>query len=164
MHITNLEEAAYFSLLEDVVPMSAISLKDVTNIKEAVALFKSSSDFEESGISDKNEGGLWNYIMYEDKPAGLIVVTIVDQKRRRICEINSVVIKEEYRGKGLLRGELLLFDKYKVDMLIAEVKDYNTQSAKAHKKLGFKKHKPDVDWHDFVLRKKDLVPKGEDNA
>ena len=148
-------ELAYM-LLEEMIPLDQISLMDVKNKQKAENLFKTSSDFAEAGISSKSVSGLWNYIIYNNKPVGLIVVTIIDQQRRRIGKIDSVVIKDEYRGMGLLRGELLLFDKYDLDLLVATIKDYLSSSSKAHLKLGFKKHKPDIDWHEYILHKKDI--------
>jgi len=52
----------------------------------------------------------------------------------------QIIIKQEFRGKGLLeQAEDLLAKKHELEYLFATIKKDNIASIKSHKKAGFKK-------------------------
>ena len=81
--------------------------------------------------------------LWEGKPCGMAMIYIQPYKKLAHQCLLTIVVDEEYRGKGVgtaLLKELMRIgkEKFKIEILHLEVYENNLGAIKLYKKLGFK--------------------------
>jgi len=96
-------------------------------------------EFEKACIYSKGDAH-WFYIMSNDEPVGIIACR-KEKKEEGYAGYLHIVIKPEYRGRGFVKSELLLFDHMpELTYLVAITRKWNKASQIAHERIGFQFH------------------------